>query len=214
MKNECTKERFLKDVENHQMEIIYNNGNNRHLVFSDKGSSVYKFGLVTWDGHLCIYGDMGTSTFSRLDDMFRFFRMDKNDFNNTGELSINPSYWHEKLQSISRYGGDEEFSREYFDTCLKEEFDQLVESNELDKEAADKLWEEIEDEIKYCDDDESELVRKIMDFKSSDDYEITDFGQRGFKEYTLHFIWQLYAIVWGIAQFDKHQATSMNAQSA
>lgn len=197
------KERFLNDVAEHEMEVIYANGINRHLRFSRKGSSVYYFGLVTWNGHLCIYGDMGTSVFNRIEDMFCFFRMSKDDFNNRGDLSINPGYWHEKLLAISRPEGSREFSKELFNKVVKEEYEQLVESNGLDETEAATLWEEIEDDVLNRTEDETDCIRLGMDFKSSEGYEFVDFWEHNFQEYTHHFIWQLYAIVWGISIWDK-----------
>jgi hypothetical protein len=197
---------FLNDVSNHSMEVVLNDGVNRHLIFSNNGSFCYRFGLVTWSGYLCIYGDMGTSVFSRTTDMFNFFRMDDNDFNKKKEgLSINPGYWYEKLLSISRFGGASEFSIESFKEGIKEEYDQIVSDNSLTDEEAEALWTDIEDDIlNYVyDEGEEGLMRRAIDFKSSEGIEFNDFWEHSYKEYTSHFIWQLFAIVWGISIFDK-----------
>lgn len=97
---ELTAEQFLKDVANHQMESRMENGIYRHLVFRQSGEHSWNmwFGIVTWPGWLTIYGDMGTWTFSRVEDMFCFFRDEK--------LRINASYWAEKLQHGTHGGRD------------------------------------------------------------------------------------------------------------
>jgi|SRR5665213_1794470 len=90
-------EQFLADVANHELTIKQDNGLYRHLYFRQLGNSNMWFEIVTWPGALTINGDMGSWSFSRVDDMFRFFR--------SKELRINSSYWAEKITSESRYGG-------------------------------------------------------------------------------------------------------------
>ena len=89
---EKLKETFLNDIKYHSMEILNKNGIYRTIKFSRNGSNVYHFYLTTWDGHLNISGDMGSYTFARTNDMFKFFVDERDD------LIINPSYWGEKLQ--------------------------------------------------------------------------------------------------------------------
>ena len=95
----CTEERFLSDVANHTMEVITDDGVNRMLRLTNNGSAVYHFTIVTWPGYLAISGDCGDYLFSRIEDMFGFFRMRDNDFNKRSDrkLSINPIYWEEKM---------------------------------------------------------------------------------------------------------------------
>ncbi len=208
MKEEqCTKEIFLRDVKDHQMTVVLDNGVNRNLIFRNPACYNLWFGITTWEDYLCIYGDMGDSVFSRNTDMFCFFRMKKNDFNYNGDLSISPGYWHEKLKSISRFEGDKKFSPKLFEENIKEYFDRLVEDDELDKQTADALWEEIDNEI-LCqleDNNEESMYRLVSDFKSEDGYEFNDFWECNNREYTYHYIWQLYAIVWAIKQYDSYK---------
>src|SRR5690348_13144744 len=92
---------FLKDVSTHEMIVIRDDGANRHIRFKRPGTSCMYFDLITWPGYLCYTGDMGTYVFSRLEDMFEFFRTDRDYNKRKGrELSINPKYWGEKLQAV------------------------------------------------------------------------------------------------------------------
>ncbi|URN11302.1 hypothetical protein LUW77_03145 [Streptomyces radiopugnans] len=73
------------------MTVLHNDGLYRHLRFMSPRTSEFRFELVTWPGSLTIRGDYGDPhTFSRLDDMFQFFRADR-------RRGINPHYWAEKL---------------------------------------------------------------------------------------------------------------------
>jgi hypothetical protein len=88
-------ERFLSDVATHEMTVVADEGNVRHLLFKAPDTVTQYFNLTTWPDHLCISGDMGTYVFSRLEDMFDFFRENK----------INPGYWHEKVKADCTFFG-------------------------------------------------------------------------------------------------------------
>lgn len=72
-----TVERFLQDVADHKMTVVMDNGVYRHLRFANSDSKLafnQWFDIVTWPGFLAYSGDMGCFVFSRLKDMFEFFR--------------------------------------------------------------------------------------------------------------------------------------------
>lgn len=205
MKNEyaCTQERFLKDVKDHSMKIIKDDGVHRHISFTNNGSNVYRFDLITWPGRLCIDGDCGTYVFARIPDMFEFFRTDRNDLNyNKDGLSINPSYWGEKLLSIGRNAGYEEFSEDKFRESIKQIFDDHVEDEELSDDDADNLWLGIENEILSELENGPEFAfRAAYNFQPINIWESCPDSD----EYTFHYIWCLYAIVWGIKKYDREK---------
>ncbi len=186
------EENFPKDVADHTMEVRLDSGIHRDLHFSNRGSSINAFSLTTWTGHLAISGDMGTFVFSRLPDMFRFFRGDR----------INAHYWMEKLEAVDRSTGDAmQFSPDKFLTRLRE----MVEENFEDEPA--RRAEILEDMKDVCTDgdDESSIRRAWNDFKSGD-FSFTDLWEVRGRVYTYRFIWACHAIVWGIAQYDATKA--------
>lgn len=195
MKHECTAEMFLKDVENHRLEIVSDNDLCRHLQFRKPGDSNLHFNITTWPGYLCISGDMGSYVFARLPDMFNFFR--------STELKINKSYWHEKLQSSDRHMKSTEYDEELFERDVKETFFNWVRDGNADKETRRKIWTEIKSDVLSCGDDEHEAGRATYDFNSHG-FSFYDIGV--WRDYTYQFIWCLYAIVWGIQQYDKTKA--------
>jgi hypothetical protein len=93
-------ERFASDTAGHQMIVKRDDGLYRHLRFVHHrlcndtvmrpGHSFYWFDVITWPGTLTVNGDCGTFVFSRITDMFEFFR---------SRYGINPQYWSEKLQA-------------------------------------------------------------------------------------------------------------------
>lgn len=111
MSNETDMARhFSAEVADHEMVILRDDGLYRHLRFvrnavnpksgQRERSSFYWFDLITWPGCLAVNGDCGSFTFSRLDDMFEFFRGHE----------INPGYWAEKVRAgrgdLKRYSAD------------------------------------------------------------------------------------------------------------
>lgn len=204
---QCTEDRFLKDAERHVMTVIRDDGVHRHLRFKRPDSGTYWFDLITWPGSLCIDGDCGTYVFRRLDDMFQFFRQDREYLERNGvKLAINPSYWGEKLQAIASQGGYKEFCKDDFKANVKRWFDDWVESEEPNEELRHGLWAEIESDVLCCcDDGEHAAYHAAFNFSSDvvKDFDFTDFFEVSSQVYTFHFLWCCYAIAWGVKTYDE-----------
>lgn len=205
---ECTNDRFLNDVKDHTMSIVKDDGAHRFIRFKRPNTNSYWFDITTWPGFLCISGDMGTYVFSRLYDMFEFFRMDDGDFNKKRNalLNINPNYWSEKLQAISKQGGYAEFDPEEFTNRVKDHFENYM-ATDVSDDLKSVLWNEIEEHVLFYSEVEYEAYNAIHQFSFTSDggekFTFVDFFDSGSTEvYTYHYIWCLYAIVWGISQYD------------
>jgi hypothetical protein len=205
----CTEDRFLKEVSNHEMTIIRDSGVDRHIRFRKPGTFCYGFDLITWSGHLCVTGDCGTFVFRRVEDMFSFFRMPEGNKYPSGNkvLSINPGYWHEKVLAEERHGGCKKYSEERFREVVKSDFDTYFES--YDHDWKDECWQEIEDQVLTAE-NEYQAFEYAMNFRFND-FDFQDFWERSLKEYTFDYLWCLYAIVWGILQYDTALSRLLNA---
>ena len=188
---DCTQEEFLKHVEKHEMTVLQDSGIYRHLHFMAPKSSNQWFAVTTWDDHLCVSGDMGCYVFSRVFDMFKFFR--------EADV-INPYYWGQKLQSISRCEGFEKFSFESFQEAIRDTFEEWEFDN--DEQKAEVL-EDVKWRVLGCDSNEIRAYDAASDYKSAYGHEFTDFWEANNNEYTYHYLWCLRAIVWAIGQYDK-----------
>ncbi|VVE68911.1 hypothetical protein PAN31117_03145 [Pandoraea anapnoica] len=220
----CTQEQFLKDVGAHAMTVVRDSGTDRHIKFRNTdGGSPYWFEILTWPGALCIRGDMGTYVFSRLADMFEFFRTD--DRGDPAKLYINRGYWCEKLQAVDSdgygRGRADEFSYEKFEKRVKERVESHLEDAEISDERRTELMAEIQEEIlsPVLDHrDEGDAFRRMSDFHARDFPDLfADCWEWNCKEYTFHFVWNLYAIAWAIRQYDaakKATADSLENQNA
>ncbi|MDP8640082.1 hypothetical protein [Serratia marcescens] len=208
MKEENVLERFKRDTRNHSMSVDNDNGVFRHLHFSRGGSSCYHFTLTTWPGHLCIGGDMGTYVFRRLHDMFDFFRMDHRDYQRHGDDPvINIGYWAEKLQMGCGYSREifTEWSSDAFEARAQEFYDDWLEGIEDHDDITDEIKaEELAsiNELKRGSYSEWEAGTAYQEF-SSEYIDLSDFWEDNCRRVTSGFIWCLFAIVWGIQQYDR-----------
>ncbi|MBY0243513.1 MAG: hypothetical protein K2X55_29835 [Burkholderiaceae bacterium] len=216
MSHECTEERFLKDVAAHEMIVIRDEGVHRHLRFKMPGTRNMCFDLITWPGHLCYTGDMGTYVFQRLEDMFEFFRTDRR---RDGRLGINLSYWTEKLIAVdgSRAGGKaKEFSDEKFKRVINEYrvgwMRSAKERNLLDKEGRRDLWEAVDDDVfgPLQDSGGERALHAAYEFSHRpnsrdalrEPWQFDDLWDHDYTEYTFHMVWCCYALAWAIEKYD------------
>lgn len=199
----CTEEMFLKDVASHEMNVLLDNGIHRCLRFKQPGSSNMWFDVVTWPGFLAYTGDMGSFVFTRLEDMFQFFR------SRDGKLAINLSYWSEKLEAVDSHchtPGHKQYSEEKLKGLIDEHVSGWIDDNELSKDDATTLRLAVkEDVLRYLDDSEGDSINAVRNFSCEIDghkFEFQDSWEWDCREYTFRFIWCCYAIVWAINKYD------------
>ena len=171
---------FTGDVASHVMQVLRDDGVYRHLRFQTPGTSNMGFDLITWPGHLCYCGDMGSFVFERLPDMFQFFRGHGPNFR----------YWAGKLQAFDRCDGFEEFSAEVFRSKATE----YVNDPDWRVTAAQRV--DILEDIEHFDGSEQDAYQLLTDWVVEDNWEWR------LREYTLRFQWCCHAIPWAIALYD------------
>lgn len=217
-----TLDRFIREISRHELQVLHDDGVYRHIRGKRPGTFCMHFDIVTFPGCLAYTGDMGSFTFSRLHDMFVFFRGRR-----PGSVgSINPSYWAEKLEATDCNGencrhGAAEWSDDRFKEVILELFEDHFEHRLecLDDDASEEERRsleamkagarvEIENEIFMHDDLEHEGFREAMNFKHEDSgLEFPDLWEHRFTEYSLRFLWCCYAITWAIAKYDMRPAS-------
>ncbi len=196
-----TEREFLKHVAAHQMTIIRDDGVHRHIRFRRPESSNQHFDLITWPGHLCFCGDMGTYVFQRIDDMFEFFRAHPD----RKGLQINLGYWAEKLEAADRRtgGAADEYSPDKFREQVKHWLD--------DCEASRKVRTEVKDQVLSRADDGEFWAMKAATKFEYEGFRLSDFWEANLRDYTYHFVWCCYALSWGINQYDALQRPGKSA---
>lgn len=203
MSHRITQDKFLADVQHHQMHVLRDDGLYRHLRFKRPETICESFDLITYPGGLLYRGDMGAFCFERTADMFEFFRTDRG--------SINTGYWSEKLVGVDRGRNTvKEFCEEKFDRTIKEIVLRWVRDNEYHttREQRRDLWDAVMDEVIGAEADSGGDRKQIAanDFSHQvypgQKFYFTDIWEYDFTEYTYRFLWCCYALVWGIKQYD------------
>ncbi len=211
MSHQPTEAMFLKDVAEHQMHVLMDSGIYRHIRFKRPGTGCMHFDLITYPGHLVYSGDMGCYVFARLEDMFQFFRMDKNDwnYNRNGGLSINLGYWSEKLRAVDGgrlKAGATELDEDRVKAVINEYRVRWIRDcrHQLTKDQRRELWEAVDDRVLSSGEPE-ETLRAAYDFSEcigGRSFQFDDLWDHNFERFTYHFVWCCYALAWGIQQYD------------
>jgi hypothetical protein len=224
-----TPERFLQEVAGHQMTVVRDDGIYRHVRFKRPDTICMHFDLITWPGYLCYSGDMGTYVFTRLRDMFDFFRRSQSK----DLFAIDMRYWAEKVEAgarASRGNGVTEFSKAKFDASVREWVEDFAKTErneaagseepevvELCARALGDLRSAVEREVIGADDNDIRCFDAANDFSfGADDsdawsayfghettFEFTDFWEVDHNEFTHRFQWCCFALAWGIKQYDE-----------
>lgn len=208
-----TEAAFLKDVDQHVMFVIVDDhSTTRRIRFRRPDTMCMHFDLITWPGHLCYTGDMGTYVFSRLDDMFEFFRKEPG-------RSIDFRYWAEKLLAVDSSGGKgsvTEFSKERFTQVINEYKLKWVRDRtqpRLTKVQRRDLWETVDNEVlRDLDEGEHAVYARANEFNHSvwlglngtkEIFSFDNLWDHRFTEHTSHFLWCCHALAWGIRKYDE-----------
>lgn len=89
--------RFARETAEHKLTVLHDDGLYRHLRFSSPKNPFYWFELITTPHVLVFRGDGESFVFSRIEDMFDFFR--RSGRGAGASIQIQPDYWAEKLES-------------------------------------------------------------------------------------------------------------------
>lgn len=182
---EQVKTDCMKHLKEHCMEVLRDDGVYRDVLFKKPGTVAFHFHLVTWPGHLCFCGDIGTFVFRRLDDMFEFF----------GPGDISWSYWHEKLVAHDHREGSRGLSKEVFLEAVKTE----LEESGVSLYVIDKALEEWS--FTWDCNPTSAIQQANEKFR--------DFFEHSTHDYTYGFVWACYAIQWGIQLYRDQRSKKM-----
>jgi hypothetical protein len=225
-----TEESFLKDVAGHKMTVLRDDGIYRHLHFAIPGSGHMHFDLVTYPNFLCYSGDMGCYVFSRINDMFEFFRGKE-----AGPLRINERYWAEKLEATSktdghyqswrttrragcrrsnrgsagRHNGIRADHRQYAPDKFEAHVNEWLDEVQADQDLRDRAKDEI---LNFSPDGELPARQALTDFEHGGRRPFEDSWECDFSEYTHRFLWCCCAIVWGIRQYDLAKPTEVKTE--
>lgn len=196
---------FLKIVAEHEMIVLLDGpAPYRHLLFTKHGRQAYSFSITTTPGRLIFGGDMGTWVFERVPDMFQFFRGAEE-----GPLRINRHYWREKLVACDASAGHPnepmEFDQKQFNSWVWKgslALARALKSRGFGRSERETMIDRVKSVRDAGDDGEDNAMRAAYDF-SFKGMRLGDVYDMRFRDYTSHYTWACFAIVWAIRQYDK-----------
>lgn len=196
---------FAEETRHHKMTILHDDGVYRHLRFAAPGTSMWSWSIITWPGHLATSGDVANGyQFSRLPDMFEFFRTG-------GPNYINPGYWAEKMpHTIKAKTYSEDLFKHTINDYVSEWREEMLPAERASFTAA--LEREVYEESSH-----EETAREALEEfsftapSSGHEYRFTDIWEWDFTDYDHHLILAMLAISWGIAQYDAAKAIDGSA---
>mgnify|MGYP003418166821 CR=1 FL=1 len=179
---------FLENISKFNFSILKDDGIYRHIKFGPHH-------ITTWPGHLCIAGDMGTYVFSRLPDMFDFFRLSKT-------FDIDYRYWAEKCLSedvnckIRRF--DQDRLLKIVEDILSIKYENQEQSN-----FHVNFWKEATRDVYTV-----ESGYRLLDDLCSDlGLDITDYYEYNLTAYSYQFVWICNLISITISKYDKEKSS-------
>ena len=206
-----TLEQFLKDVASHELTVNLDQGVFRDITIANPNSMAMHYNITTRPGYLMFTGDMGSFVFTRLADMFDFFR-DKDGYD------INPGYWGEKLEAVDSRGGAKEFSSDLAKETLIEHLQDHLEGldsgrYEKDQSDAEEAKEAIEHLIGLAEDDKHDFYETLRNWDADDagGLDMDCWWEWDFNDHTYHYIWACFAIVHAIKLYDAHKSNEVPA---
>jgi hypothetical protein len=215
------RDRFMKDVAQHIMEPLHDDGVYRHLRFRKPGTMCMHFDLITWPGYLCYTGDMGTFVFTRVYDMLDFFRTKRRA---DGSFSIDHRYWAEKCEGQDKCDGLREFDPDAFKREITKQRRGLFVSyaKYMDADMRRDFWGELEDVKNSANGGEHAAYAVVQDWSfeinkpsrwsHGNEYihiDTDDFPSC--KQYTMRFLWCCQALAWAIEKYDAAKAPTTEA---
>lgn len=197
-----SRERFIAETAEHELEILRDDGLYRHLRFRKPGTVIYSFDLVTWPGHLAITGDCSDFLFARIPDMFSFFAPEGRSYFDDEGAGINPDYWSEKLLAPRPPAGVEEYDYRRYRQIVEEWLSSVAE--ELPEEEAASLRAAVASQLLSEMSDaaysEQEAHRLLNEFEHAG-IRIADSWEWDLRSFRYDFLWCCWAVVWGIERY-------------
>jgi len=182
---------------------LHDQGLYRHLRFDSADVNASNFEIMTWENHLSITGEAGSFVFAAKKDMFAFFRRVD------GGITVNPSYCSDKLISI-----DQNIKFRHFDP--QKFIDQVTlqfilwsdQNNDLAEVTIKAVWDDIQTKvIAAVAEGQAQAYQAVKDFQH-DAFQFEELLEVNTYTYNAKYLWCLFAICWGIQQYDNKQQSS------
>ena len=183
---------FLDDVKNHTMKVIKDDFPYCHLEFSNRGSSIYKFSIITAPGTILVKGDMGDYVFTtKNENPFVPFDLDLFD-------SIDYEHYQEKLLLCEGREGSREYCPKLYREAVKKLAIGYANNSIKDPEERKEFYLNAMDDLvlsRNCFEIE-DTIKDAWDYGYMDDLPFDSIYGMDLMDLKYHFVWCCNAIVW------------------
>tara|TARA_R110001583_G_scaffold161109_1_gene313013 strand:- start:5375 stop:6004 length:630 start_codon:yes stop_codon:yes gene_type:complete len=204
LENVPSHEQFLSDMKNHKMNVILDTDTHKHLSFSS-GSFEHAFDVVAFPWHVMIVGDIGSYTFSRDSDMFRWFVKDSGKAISRPEVEL--GRWRQKLVSVDSHLGVVEVSLSKVLAVINGVQDNYIECY---PECADCINDAFNELLQFQEDGVGMLLHVMylftVELNGEGHAPFSDFEREEVEVYTPQFAMCCYAINFGIGMYLESKA--------
>lgn len=187
-------ERFARDTATHQMIVALDDGLYRHVSFRRPGTTLYRFDLITWPGHLTVTGDCGTYVFARTADMFGFFRGKDRGW-------INAGYWAEKLRAPEPAAA-KRYDVDVLRRLVHEHVAEDIRDGRAPRGIGRAVREDIYEAPESLDESGAHALLRRFEYQG---YRFSDTWEWDLTDWDWQYLWCCHAIAWGITQYDKQK---------
>lgn len=183
--------RFLSETAGHQMSIVVDTNDVKHLEFSDPAGGFNGFAVTVTPFRVAINGGMGSYTFSNSkDDTFRSFL----------KSGINAPYWGEKLRGVDASSGYRNHCEDAVRLWARQQWENCTQR--LNEEKRVEVWAHIQETFLDSERDHydhnfaSHTYQAYADFAPLHGFEFETPEDRDFTDYSAQYLWSIHALVW------------------
>ena len=197
-------DQFLSEMKDHKMKVVLDTEKHKHLSFSSGGFE-HGFEIISFPYHVMITGDMGTYTFSRTDDMLRWFVKDGGKAIARPEKEL--QRWRQKLVSVDSQLGVVKNSLTQTVKMIEQCEENFIECHPDQKGAIKEVFSDL---LRSGEDGVGMLLHELLTFEITIDGEehapFSDFEDEDVGVYVLQFAWCCYALNFGIGMYLQEQS--------
>lgn len=192
-------ERFLAETAGHQMTIVLDTPDIKHLQFADPDGGFYGFRVTVTPWNVAINGGMGSYSFSNSEG---------DTFASLSGSGINPGYWEEKLRSVDVNAQCRVHSADAVTAWAHDQWESKT--HRLSEKKAREVWDSIEqdfldiDNTEYDHEHASHTYLAFENFRGVHGFEFDTPEDKDFTAYSAQYLWTLHALVWAAKSHFNH----------
>lgn len=206
----------LKDIENHVLTIVRDDGEYRHLQFrAPESGKRFPFDIITYPRHLVISSQAGYYLFADRNDLFQHFRGNYMVPDGHGGERINAQYWTEKLVASDTGVGHSTWDDIVFEMLAENAFVKWLPTIKATPERLTEIMKKFRDEVIDSNENGEEAALVALKGFSVDGVRpFVEFDWRSAYLPAVTYLCCCIATAWGVKQYDAAKAPAPQRKAA